>query len=303
MTITIRDVVAQQKKAFNQREIRRNVIPGKLVLQNGNITVPGRPNYVYFLEHGQPQSGPPAVVFNDAVQPINNLPVLVGVNPNQPYQREVIEVYKGGLIENTQQDSSSLNIGPHAPTHQYPSESTKGSDAVLIYQPALQMCKVTSGGGLTINVEPLIYNAAGQRYYYDGDTAIDVSSYLPGVGEVVRVLVYLDTYTNTPAFIVGTSVPDDGVSIPNVPIAPVGSIPLASLYLTNGLTDLVNGFNIEDARPFLTPIEDTTSLTLPDPEAVGDILVSLDGATWEPVQIVTDVFGDIVTSGGQLVVV
>lgn len=300
MAVTIQEITRAWQNKLDGKQNKPNVAMGRLVSVNGTVTPPNRPNFVYFLEFNQNENAPPAVVFNDAVQPVNNLPVLVMTAPTPPFRRKVIGVYSDELFEATQDDVGYFSVPPHATTHQYPSEINIGTDPVLVYQPALQMLKVTANAStaLSIDVGRLIYHWQTQKFIFGGATALDISSYIPGTANFARyVLVYLDPLTNTIAFESGTAV-DTTFAVPLAPDFVDPSVPAAYIYLLNGAATISNT-DIVDARYFLNTY--TTDLAL-TPRRVGDFLVSLDGITFEAQEILVDQHGEIITdSNGHFV--
>lgn len=299
MPISIRDIQQAQQAQLESREPNRTVVSGQLRSVNGTVIVPGRPNYVYFQEYSQPENAPPAVVWNDTVAPIADLGVLVASDPKPPFRRRVIGVDHEGLLPNENTPTSLFAVPLHAQTHQYPSEANPGHDKVLIFQPAIQPLKTTVTTGLEVQVHPLIYIYRNRRYTFAGNT-LDLSSYVPSVGNIVAVLIYLDTATNTLQAVAGTSVINNGVIPIPYPDIPGDAIPSAYVLIVGGTTTL-NNTDLLDARFLLWANYDYSNLT---PRRIGDILISNDGVDFEPGETIVDMFGELVTdANGHLVVV
>lgn len=301
MVTIFRDAAKKITAKIESREKARVVTVGYLKSVDGNVTVPRRPNHVWFQEWAQPESAPLAVVFNDAVPPIANLPVLVTTSPTPPFQRKVIGVYHDGIVPTNPTNIGQLNLPLHAPSHQYISETNVGHDPVLVWQAALQMLKTTAASGLTVLVSGLVYHY-NLVYYYFNSTVLDLTTSIPGAGLVRYTLVYLDPATGLLGVVDGTPVLDNG-AIP-IPLPDLVADTLASAYVQlSATTTTISNSTIVDARAFLTigGGDDNPPYT---PNNIGDILISLDGTTFEPRQILTDALGEIVTdSNGHLVVI
>lgn len=302
--ITVRDIVLKQREQLEKKETARQITAGLLVSVNGSVTVPRRPNYVYFLEYNQPENGPPAVVWNDVVAPIDQLPVLVALEPKKPFKRKVIGVNTDALIQTDPTQSGWFNLPPHAQTHQWPDEVSPGHDKLPIYQPALQMLKSTGGNGLIVSVNRLIHQFAGNRFVFPGGT-VDVTSHIPaGPTEKLRLLIYLDQISNSLNVVTGATVPDIASVVAPYPAIPDNSIASAYLLLRDTTTAVLNT-DFEDARAFLTTggTSGGSGSTL-TPRRVGDFLVSLDGTTFVPQEILVDSWGEIITdSNGHFVTI
>lgn len=296
MSLTIRDIVLEQREAINQKESKRNVVIGVLVSVNGSVNPPGRPNYVYFLEYNQPESGPPAVVFNDAVAAVDGLPVLVSSTPTPPFKRKVIGVYHDAVVENSQDDLGGFNIPLHAHTHQYPSETGVGRDPVLVYQPALQMLKTVAASGLTVTVNRLTYTYYNQTYFFVGAN-VDLTSYLPTAGNKKAVLLYLNPATGVIEIAEGTEILATLLIPAPAPTIPANCIPSSYIELES-TTATIENTDIVDARSFLS--SGGFNFT---PRNVGDILLSNDGVTFEAGNPVVDASGNIVVDDDSHIVV
>lgn len=299
MAFTIRDVQQAQNALLQTREPNRSVTSGRLVSVNGIVTPPGRPNYVYFLEFNQPENAPPAVVWNDVVAPIADLPVLVASDPKPPFRRKVIGINHEVFPPNLADTGGLFNIPPHAQSHQYPNETNPGHDPVLIYQPAIQPLKCTPFSGMTVNVQPLIYIFNRRRYTFGGGI-YDLTAHIPNVNNIRAVLIYLDVGTNNLAVIAGPSVIDNGVIPIPYPEIPINTIPSAYVLLVGNATTISNTAVI-DARFLLWGNFDHTTF---NPRRIGDILISNDGLIFEPGETLIDSAGALIMDNrGHIVVI
>lgn len=294
MAIQFRDIAKPFKdKLAGRFESKRNIIVGYIRAVDGDVIPPGRPNYVWFQEWAQPESAPLAMVFNDAVAAVANLPVLVGVNPVPPYRRKVIGVYHDGINPVSAINVGSFSLPLHAHSHQYPNETNPGHDKVLTYQPAIQPLKTTGGNGLIVTTQSFIYQYLNEYYLFSGGT-VDLTTYAPAAGLICYILVYLDPTTGSIVLVNGTPVLNNGVIPIPLPSLVEGTYPSAFIKIADTTTDIANS-DIVDARSILSPVTHTgNTLT---PRRVGDILISLDGVNFEPGETLTNKFGEIITDG------
>jgi len=298
--MTIRDIEIIQQERDQELEPEESV-PAVMTAVGGNVKVPGRAGYVFIKEFNQPDSL--NEVLNVAgVQAIDGNMVELA-RPNQTGDKQVVGLW-GGIVNfvTDDDDMDALSIAPHRTAHQYPSEASKGSDAVLIYQPALQHLKCTGDGAtLVVSVAALpAFRHNDTRKVFAGAT-YDMTASVPGAGLVRTTLVYLNAQTNALAIVDGTAVPDTGaVPIPEPPL-PEHGIGSAYIRLANGQADVTTADDVTDSREFLEP---RVSDTLQEATAVGQILISNDGVVFEPGIPVVDGSGDLLTDGnGHIIVV
>lgn len=297
MAITIRDVKLEEERKLANKEPRKEIILGRLVSVSGTVKVPGRPNYAYFLDWNQPESGPPATVFNDTVPFLDNLPVITALSPTPPYERRVIGLYHQGVIQNNPKNAGAGSVGNHGKTHEYLTEENYGHDRVRVFQPALQMFKVTGNANLTVTIQPGVYHRNGLLGTYGGGV-YDLTSYLPTAGNKLRLFIYLNTTSNTVEFTPSTEISSGSAVEPAYVPFPNNAIPLAYVILEDTTTSILNT-DITDARSFMSSQQETLT-----PRRAGDILISLDGVSYAAGEPVTNRFGQIITdSNGHIVVI
>jgi len=287
--------IQRQKSAYEEKfEPNHNTPWGVIVEVDGFTSPPNRPNMTWVDMYNR--SNGRLAVINDTTIKTAGTPVQLGPAPKPPYLA-VVGTYNDSLHPtDSTTNLGQFNTAPHAPNHQYTSESNKGADAVLVYQPALQPLKLTSATGLVCRVEQLIYLIDGTRKVFPGAT-INLTSYVPGTsGQSRRVLVYLDKETNNLAVESGTAV-SGAIPIP-YPVAPETAIPSGYVKLTNGQTTISNITHIEDARGFLTgngslsPYKATTD---------GQIIIAEDGEFKVRLPLVNQ-YGLILTSdSGEII--
>lgn len=234
---------------FDILEEKRDYRHGLLGDGEGNVTVTGRTDYVYVRE--DKNSSKIMQILNKRVDGADGTPILYGELPWQPGVIQVVSVDWDAYSRTNSGwgGGSYTGVPAHRRAHQYPSESGKGSDAVLIYQPALQMLKTVAGGGTTLTVAGYAYHENASYALFSG-TTIDVSSSIPATGYKNYTLISLNTSANTMRVTTGDSVPDVGSIQPIMPNIPTGDIASAYVLLAGG-TATITDLEITDARDLL----------------------------------------------------
>ena len=292
-----RDVKILQARKKKELEPMRYPTPAEVFEVGGSINVPNKEGYVWIHEWGRLESQAQAFTGGVSVQAGDW--VMVIEDPKRPYHWRIIDYHIGNLDPGSYNQVVNHLTGPHATNHQMPTELTAGTDAVLIFQPAMQMLKTTGDGStLTVSTQDYIYQLGGARKYFSGTTT-DLTSSVPGAGLVRKVLIYLDENTNVLKTLDGSTVVYGGAISAPYPILPSGGRPSAYVQLYNGQTVISTGVHIEDARDFLNIGAGTSAL--PSPTGESQILMSDDSLQWIPVYPVVDENGDIVTSEGKIV--
>jgi len=169
-----------------------------------------------------------------------------------PYEREVLKL-NPDIVNLSGFTSADPFLVNHATSHQWP-DGAKGNDAVLVYQPALQMLKTTTSSGLNVYISPVIYVNDNVRNYYAGETT-DLSSYLPSSGYKKYILISLDPNSGAIVISTGTTVTDVPSITPPMPDTNANYIPSAYVLLIGGATSITST-DILDSRFFL---QDDTS--------------------------------------------
>lgn len=296
--------VDELRRRIKEKEARfepnRKVIVAVIRSVNGSVHPANREDMVWVDEFGLGFNY--AAVYNDVVVPVADLPVLVGASPKPPYRRSVIGTYAGDVDPVQESDTGAHHSPPHAKNHQYPAEDNKGEDAVLVFQPAIQPFKLTGdGASLTVSLRGMIFMVNGQRRTFQGGT-VDLTSYVPGTSSrAVRVLVYLDTSTNTIEVEEGTEVADSvGVPTP-YPTCPAGGIPSAYVRLANGQTAVTTSTDVDDARFLLYARGGEENPFVPS--AAGQVVYSPAGSAFGAYLPLTGSNGWMVNDNGVLLVV
>lgn len=291
----VRDVELNRQAHDLRFEPSKNEIPATIVAVDGDVTPPNEPELTWVLEYGRPNS--PTKVLNDTTLREEGLPVLIGPDPRPPF-RKIIGPYTGSVPVGQGGDVILFNIPPHAQNHQMPTEATIGNDPVKIYQPAIQPMKLTGDGvSMTVTVQALTYTYNGVPRDFYGQL-VDLTSYVPISGQF-RLLVYLDPETGSLGFLEGNSVPYGGIPVPSYPAIPAGTRGIAWVLVYEGQTVVTTATDVRDARD---PWPNTNPSSL-SATAVGQILISLDGSTFEPHLPLTSEDGWLVNEDGELLVV
>lgn len=292
--IQIKDLKETVETKIKSREVKHTPFEAVIVSVHGSVHPANRPDYVWIAESNQPESRHP--VFNNAVAPVEGLPVWVRKSPNPPHQLEIDRVYFSATDPGNSVGGYSLPN--HAPNHQYPSETNIGIDPVLIYQPALQMFKTTgNGANLTVYTRPYIYHVLGVRQEFTG-LFTDMTPYLPSVGNAVRVLIYLDLDTGTLGYVSGTEVTiGDPVPYPNIPTT--NAVPSVYVLLEDGQTYISTAEHIVDSRDLWGA---GGASGLPATQ-IGQIGFSVDGVVLSAQLPLVGVNGIMVSSDGLIMIV
>ena len=144
------------------------------------------------------------------------------------------------------------------------------------------LVQVTDPVSLQLDVRSGVYVYNETYIQFPGAVTPVMSIYDPGVaGQAVMVLIYINTITGnvdyevSPAFIATLPVDSRPAMIPDPPTA---SIPLAGIYVPNGITE-VDWDYITDRRIFITTLGDSQSHSILSPthiDATSETLVRGD---------------------------
>ena len=265
--LRVRDLIRARLKRSDSFEPNREITLGKVVAVNGSI-YPAAPGLIWVNLWGD--EGSPTQVFAAGFAVLAGDWVKISKNPKDPFRWSIIELWVGDIEPEYLGRVTRHDVGIHGLNHQMPTEATLGVDPVRIYQPALQLLKTTGNGSdLTVTVQTLLYTRGGVRRSYGGGT-IDLTSSVPGAGNIRAVLIYLDTASNLAKALEGTEVTDDDVTPIPRPSLPSNGRFSAHVILSNGQTTITTVDDVEDARDFLTGDDSTLSGST----AEGQVLMS-----------------------------
>ncbi len=286
----------EQQKKLRYFEPHQDTVSGVVFSIGGSIFSERSETHVWVHEWGAFASQQQAYLPTN-ISVWEGAGVIMQRSPKAPYEYEIIGInaspYPRSATADTDMGRGSMT--PHGINHQWPTEATKGSDVVGIWNPAIQMFKaVATETDLNVMVGPLVYIDDGERAWFPTET-VDLTSSLPAAGNAVRVLLYLNTSTGSIVVLSGAEIakPAD----PVYPDIPLGSIPSAFFYLEDTYTTLDMIIDYNDARAWLSG---GSGGSVPNATAEGQQLFSLADLSWAVGKIVTS-SGDVVVSGGDVV--
>lgn len=217
------------------------------------VEVPNRSGYVYVRLRGSTSELIQA--FNDKVSPVYDLPVTLKWEGN----RYVI------LSRDTQRYSTwgsySSFLPRHGNQHSFDPDSGGGGDPVWVYprqfMPFLVMPSGSYGGPNVVVSEYTYLNADGSWRSMGETGTFDLTPiYNPTGSSAVMMLIYNDTATGNPGFLVGSgsyfseAITGTNQVVPYIPSLTVdGLIPLAAVRLVSG-SSVIGWDNIYDVRQF-----------------------------------------------------
>lgn len=248
MAITMRDAIIQRDRGAAKKEDVRVYSLAVIVSIGGSVEVSNRPGYVWVRELGN--NGSTFHCYNNAVAPLEGLPVIIGWSTKASFGREIIG--KAPSIARNPDYDGAAYPRPHSEAHQMP-KGNYGSDPLVVYQPAIAPLRVYPAYNFVVNVDPL------DNYYVDGyprtysGGMVDVSSKKPAVGFKRWVLVYLNKTTNMLGTLVGAEVQASAVA-PKPPVVQ-GIIP-AGYVLVKGAATAIEVADIDDGRGLVHEIVD-----------------------------------------------
>jgi len=294
----VRILTITEDAAMAELEPNREFVLAVLKTVDGAVSVPSRPNYVWAADWNQPQSI--YMILNKRVPAVAGLQVKIGYPEKPPFIRQVLGTWDdlNELSDYTEADGGALDSGPHAQSHQWPSEAEKGTDPVKIFQPAIMMLKTVADDTMTVTLYPLKYSIEGYRRVFNG-ASVDLTSYVPAAGRAVYVLIYLDGTTNSLTALEGAEVIDSiAITVPK-PLLPGNAIASSYIKLTGSTTAIAQA-DVEDVREFLHI--NAGEIDVPQATAAGQIMISNSPPDWTPAIPVVDDFGSIVTDDNGLMV-
>jgi hypothetical protein len=244
-----RDLQVSRQRYFRAFEVRRNVKRARVIAIDGEVESTHKPGYAHVVILGIPEGGQTtARIGNQQLE--DDMPVLIARDPTNPFEWQILKVYTDEIFPSAAIKIVRYQVGDHADNHTWSTEANKGSDAVPVYQPALQPLKLTGDGTtLTVTVQGCIYYSGSIRREFIGGT-LDLTSNVPGSGLKREVLVYLDKTSNTLQTTNGTTVAT-GAPVAPFPTRPSNSRPAGWVNLTNGQTTVTTATHITDGRDAL----------------------------------------------------
>jgi len=248
--MSLRDLILQAKETQKTVELKTRMVRCITTPVNYNDSAQSfnRPGYSWVKEYGQNRV---FEVFNPTGINAPNVPVLVYKLPKDPLMMAIYgvdwETLAGNLLTSIG-NGKGLAAGPikrHGVTHEWP-DGGQGSDAMRIYTRAIASMQGYVSGVLEITILEGFYylNDELVRFYRD---SIDLSSYLPAAGNVVRVLISVDPFnSNTVDVKSSTELPETGY--PDFPFPDAYMIPIVWVLLYSD-DIIINDNRLIDARP------------------------------------------------------
>lgn len=232
-------------------EPRKPRYHGLLGSPGGTVAVSGRPGYVYFREDGNPSKL--RQVFNSRVPTLNDLPVVVGEDSNNPGSEQVLDI-DIGMLPNWLDRSF---LPEHHETHELGTLDSNSeridNDVVWVqkgqFVPLSVYPQSTPDMTLYVNEDWYVY---GDELKYWGGGSTKAFSAPVVAGYAAFELICIDGETNQLIYVRGPDYLDTlGIlgDLSLIPDAPVGSVPLVAVYLPHGVSSLLFE-NIADVRVF-----------------------------------------------------
>lgn len=238
-------------RIFGQYQERPIAEPGILGDGNGTVAVSGRPRYVYARMLSQLDI--PFEVFNDRIPFVDNLPVLIGYDPDNRNLLQVLKVRLGNTDEAAGGITYPTNIPNHGSSHEWLSPYG-GYDPVYVHIRQWLPLRVYGGSGVKINIYPgYVYCASSQEYKYVAPSETDLSAYLPGVGEALWALVAV-TEAGAIRITLGSAVNLYALTLADIPDITQGDRPLAAVRLYGGQTQIKETRSLTDIIDLRFPI-------------------------------------------------
>jgi hypothetical protein len=198
------------QKTFAQKQNLIYARPGILGDGEGNVTVTGRASYVYVRV-----ADVTTQVFNVRVPPTNDLQVLVGYDPMQPYLPQV-------LSTRTSEPGQNAGVTGYAPASHY---EWMGDDPVFIDKRLWLPRRISCYLGMAVKLYPDMF-WTGTAYIALAETIIDLSSPVDyratTSGKMTLVLITIDT-TGTIVLTASGEVDIATATTADIPVPPPGT--------------------------------------------------------------------------------
>lgn len=250
----LEESLRKQKKQTRQ-EVQQ--LPGILGIPIGGqkrVEVANRNSYVYVrLRNNQSEV---IQAFNNKVSASYNLPVLVERQGNR---------YVVVSVDTQRYDNNWSSFSPflarHGNSHSFSPESGGGGDVVWVNtRQFMPLLAVPSGsvGGPNVVVSPYVLKTPSASWMYVGNTGTqNLTPYKPANNQAVMALVYIDSVSGNPQFLVGSgsyfsaSITGTPGVLPYIPTSTNPDwIPIMAVRLVSG-TNAIGWDNMYDVRQFL----------------------------------------------------
>ncbi|MBU2177437.1 MAG: hypothetical protein KJ556_20285 [Gammaproteobacteria bacterium] len=216
-------------------KVRRRTYDAWLGDGNGNVIKDGKWMYARIRENV-------LIVFNNRVQPANNLPVTVGYDDISPNLLQVIGVRELGSIT----IDGNWDVGPHHETHEW-GNADGGTDIVWVQLKQFLPLKVYLSSGLTIKIYGGYCYLGGWQYIVQ--QSLDMTSYVPA-SDALWAMVYIDG-SGSVGVKEGSTKALNQLQRTDIPDSDPNTYPLAAIKMYAGQTTIKDGqfsSDIEDLR-------------------------------------------------------
>jgi hypothetical protein len=255
MTRKLKNSLIKQKQQNKQEVPQITGILGLPLDGSRRVEVSNRNSYVYVrLRNNESEV---IQAFNNQVSPAYNLPVIVERHGN----RYVVMSVDTQRYENNW-NSFAPFLPRHGNTHAFNIETGGGGDVVWIYSPQfvpLLAQPSGSAGGPNVFINAYTLKNSDGTWKYIGNTGTaDLTPYIPSSPTgAVMVLVYVDTMSGNPGFLVGSgtvflnSITGANQITPYIPAVTNNDwIPDVAIRLVTG-TSIISWNNMYDVRQWL----------------------------------------------------
>lgn len=292
----LRDLLMKQAKTNSRYEANLHVVKAHTISIDvtDSCEVSGRPGYKWVREQGMSGGVYQVPGMRAPIHP--EMPVLIAYNPKQPWERMILDVDWSALASMPDYNGETF-LPVHDTDHEWP-DYAPGYQVVDVYPSQLTWLRTYPGSsGLTISVSPYRYVYERDFVEFEGESDLDLSSYQPGSGYAVRLLVYLDIASNALQIASGSQILDVSTLTPQPPTFPLDAYWSALVRLDGDQTtiDETDILRINHANA-----GGDSNIAA---SAVGQILISNDGLTMELGVPMVDVDGSILVDvDGHIVV-
>lgn len=261
------------ERIFGQYQEKPVAEPGLLGDGNGNVSVPNRPRYVYARMLSQLDV--PFEVFNDRTPFVDNLPVLIGYDPDNRNLLQVLKVRLGITDESAGGITYPTGVPNHGASHEWLSPYGGYDIAFIHIRQWLPLRVYGSSSGVKIKVYPgYVFCASSQEYLYVSPSETDLAAHLPSVGSARWALVSV-TEAGAIRVTLGTAVSLYSLTLADIPAITQGDRPLAAVRLYGGQTRIRETRTITDIVDLRFPIATGAGSGL-----VADHAITADTATY-----------------------
>lgn len=272
---SLSNALTNQKKLNEQVNPKIDGLLGIPIDGQSRVEVANRNGFVYVrLRNNQSEV---IQAFNNQVAPAYNLPVLVERRGNR-YSVVGVDTER---YENNWSSVSSF-LPRHGNTHSFNPDGGGGGDVVWVYprqfMPMLAIPSGSAGGPNVVVASHILRNADGTWRYTGNTGTANITQYRPATGAIMA-LVYLDTVSGNPYFLVGSgtvfssTITGSSAITSYIPQSTNPNyIPISAIRLVTGITKITWG-SIYDVRQFLQVVPTGSAGGSANPPISGSVVV------------------------------